>query len=146
MRISKGLAITQAFTKRVDISKISRKSPEDLLALVRNNVEKSELVTSKDLSFSVFPARTANIRHFSQLCDENQSFTVQVGSPFTEAVLLNENSDLTQKDFVNLTISQNVNKINEKEAVLILQETAAALETYCEIAPKKTSLFGRLFG
>ena len=64
MRISKGLAITQAFTKRVDISKISRKSPEDLLALVRKNVEKSELVTSKDLSFSVFPARTANIRHF----------------------------------------------------------------------------------
>ena len=38
--------------------------PEDLLALVRINVEKSELVTSKDLKFSVFPARTANIRHF----------------------------------------------------------------------------------
>lgn len=64
MRISKGLAITQAFTKRVDISKISRRSPEDLLALVRQNVGKNELVSTKDLNFAVFPATTTNIRHF----------------------------------------------------------------------------------
>jgi hypothetical protein len=64
MKIKKGLAITQAFTKRVDISKISRKSPEDLLALVRQNVGKNELVSTKDLNFEVFPATTANIRHF----------------------------------------------------------------------------------
>ncbi|CBY18789.1 unnamed protein product [Oikopleura dioica] len=130
MRINKGLAITQAFTKRVDISNITRKNPEDLLALVRQSVEKSELVSIKDFNFAVFPATTTNIRHFSVLCDENQSFTVQVGSPFTQAVLMNESSELGEKDFVNLTISQNVNKINQEDAVLILQETVTALETH----------------
>jgi len=64
MRINKGLAITQAFTKRVDISNITRKNPEDLLALVRQNVENSELVSTKDFNFAVFPATTTNIRHF----------------------------------------------------------------------------------
>ena len=82
---------------------------------------------------------------YSQLCDENHSFTVQVGSPFTQAVVLvinsrflqfynykfqNDGSELAEKDFLNLTISQNVNKINQEEAVQILHETAGALEIH----------------
>ena len=48
----------------------------------------------------------------------------------TLLLLQNERDELAEKDFVNLTITQNVNQIQQEDAIEILRETANALENH----------------